>query len=128
MSVQPHFCMLVLHLAAHSRHKTTPPLLPFNRFFLQWTSLFPNLRDGLYGHIGNFDVVELILADRMDGIGPCGKLRSANCAFVNVVVTPVHSVQMPIAIAETLSPTTAFLTRYGRRARIRAADWRLRLS
>lgn len=77
-------------------------------------------------HLRDLDVLELILADCPDGIPVWfGKVdislfRNNGRRWADIQEL---NVQIPAATPKTARPVTAFLTRYGRRARRRAADW-----
>lgn len=91
----------------------------------------------LSGGFGDFDVGEVFLADCAEGVHICRLVdESASSCYVPLTSWAGHGnrgqrergvwchLQTPIQIPQSESPVTAFLSRYGRRARRRAAPAR----
>lgn len=76
----------------------------------------------LPGLIGYFDVLEVILTNSRDGVVICSIVSGSGGERGRA------SVQMAPTTDSNPRPVTAFLNRYGRRARVRAAPCRRRAS
>lgn len=106
--------------------------MPFSSIVIPLFLILCSLASGLplYWSVRDLHVVELVLAHHGDCVGICSEGESATGSFNRKGEREAGSVgiryeQIAMTAAVRPIPVTAFLTRYGRLARIRAGDCRI---